>query len=100
MYHYIALPTKIRTQGGVQKCPPYKIYSISSIRPGNVGKGLYSSVKLIGNELAYELLIPGTNEWNHENPTTLDSASLRPEFARPTGSGQIFRMPEIEKSLA
>jgi len=36
---------------------------------------------------------------NHENPTTLDSASLRPEFARPSGSGRIFRMPKIENSF-
>lgn len=36
---------------------------------------------------------------NHENPTTLDSASLSPEFARPMGSGRIFRMPKIENSF-
>src|SRR3989338_5421159 len=51
---------------------------------------------------------------NHKNPTTLDFASLRPEFARPrhaselrslrtrshvTGSGRIFRMPKIENSF-
>ena len=33
---------------------------------------------------------------NHENPTTLD---YRPEFARPSGSGRIFRMPKIENSF-
>ena len=36
---------------------------------------------------------------NHKNPTTLDYAPLRPEFARPSGSGRIFRMPKIENSL-
>jgi hypothetical protein len=36
---------------------------------------------------------------HHKNPTTLDSASLRPEFARPLSSGRIFRMPKIENSL-
>ena len=50
--------------------------------------------------LLYNLYIINKNFLNHENPTTLDYASLRPEFARPTGSGRIFRMPKIENSFA
>jgi len=36
---------------------------------------------------------------HHENPTTLDSASLRLEFARPTGSDRIFMILGQAKTL-